>query len=258
MKAMRIGSGPIEAWSKQLGGPKANTSGLSVPLCGWMGKHPGLCLFFPRLNCKNWWQYWLPQLVDKGSLSSSRWTALHHSLIVALKISLTTFVAVQKLIPSTMGQACFLELSSDEPSPAHLDETQHCSHCNTSLNLLNTQSLIVHSSVHILNDGTIWDNDELCGLCLHPSTHCIFRAVHRSSDAYQLDLLQSTCTLIVKTLSKQTFNYSISAGPMLHISIFLTSQYIHVNQLVSSTTTCAKLSSMEVLVLARILETTGL
>src|SRR5260370_38882680 len=37
----------------------------------------------------------------------------------------------------------------------------------------------------------------------------------RSSDTYQLDLLHSTCMHIVKPLSKQTFNYSISAKPTM-------------------------------------------
>src|SRR5258707_127680 len=94
--------------------------------------------------------------------------------------------------------------------PSDLDGTQCCSHCNTTLNLSNTQSIIIHSSAHILNDGTIGDSDELCGLCLRPSTHCIFRVMHRSGNMYQLDLLHSTCMHIVKTLSRQTFNYSIS------------------------------------------------
>src|SRR5260370_33084926 len=98
-----------------------------------------------------------------------------------------------------------------------LDGTQCCSHCNTSLNLPNTQSLIIHSSAHILNDRTIGDDDELCGLCLRPSTHCVFRVTPRSSDTYQLDLLPSTCTHIVKPLPKQLFNYSISATPTVKL-----------------------------------------
>ena len=114
-------------------------------------------------------------------------------------------------------QACFLaELPNDKQKqmPSNLDRTQHCSHCNTTLNLSNTQSLLIHSSAHILNDGTIGDNDELCGLCLWPSTHCIFRVTNRSGNMYQLDLLHSTCMHVVKTLSRQTFNYSISAKPL--------------------------------------------
>src|SRR5258705_5533635 len=83
--------------------------------------------------------------------------------------------------------------------PSDLDGTQCCSHCNTTLNLSNTQSIIIHSSAHILNDGTIGDSDELCGLCLWPSTHCIFRVMHRSGNMYQLDLLHSTCMHIVRS-----------------------------------------------------------
>src|SRR5260370_21622687 len=123
-------------------------------------------------------------------------------------------ITIQRLIHSIGGQVCFLaELSSDEQMAPDLDGTQHCSHCNTSLNLPNTRSLIIHSSAHILNDRTIGDDDELCGLCLQPSTHCLFRVICRSGDPYQLDLLHSTCTHIVKSLSKQTFNYLISAKP---------------------------------------------
>ena len=110
-----------------------------------------------------------------------------------------------------------MELPNDEQAPFDFDGTQRCSHCNTPLNLSNTQSLIIHSLAHILNDRTIGDDNELCGLCLHPSTHCVFRVTHRSGDTYQLDLLHSTCTHIVKPLSKQTFNYSISAKPTVKL-----------------------------------------
>ncbi len=73
--------------------------------------------------------------------------------------------------------------------------------------------MITHSAAHILNDGTIGDDDELCSLCLWPSTHCIFRVTCRSGNKYQLDLLHSTCTHVVKSLSKLTSNYSISVKP---------------------------------------------
>ena len=41
---------------------------------------------------------------------------------------------------------------------------------------------------HILRDGVIGPDDELCGLCLHPVTQCIFKIAHESGSKYYIDL----------------------------------------------------------------------
>ncbi len=68
-------------------------------------------------------------------------------------------------------------------------------------------------STHILYDSTIGELNQPCCICLHPSTHCILRVSCQSGDMYQIDLSHSSCMHIINNLSKQTFNYLLSAVP---------------------------------------------
>ena len=80
------------------------------------------------------------------------------------------------------GSTCFVgEMSGTEYSIQNLRDSM-CLLCIANLDLSKTCYIITHMGAHILFNGQIGNDDELCGLCLHPATQCVFKVECQSGN----------------------------------------------------------------------------
>jgi hypothetical protein len=120
-----------------------------------------------------------------------------------------SFIYHSMIHPSS-GKACFVcEADATTRRPVDESASSPCSLCGsrTQLEKSSPQRVLEHMAAHILYDTTINRHDELCGLCLRPTTMCrIFVRKDRGTTAgYGVDLKQSSCINLTR------FNYASAA-----------------------------------------------